>query len=153
MPRRAQRAGNNSVTHIAAVFQSSGRIPAIPAGFPQDDPLFNELWIGFTRARTYDDWLVSDLLILAHVVANEIEIRKLTKERNERGYIILNQRGTEVENPLTRTIDVLTRQQMARIRSLSLTAGGNAVAQTRAAAKADVSAQTIKDEAGDLLAN
>ena len=153
MPRRDQRAGNNSVSHATQVFQDAGRVPGIPKGFPQDDPEFKEIWKGFTRARILQDWLPSDLMILAHVVKTEIDIRALTEDRDKEGFVILNEKGTtKIENPLNRVLDTLTRQQMARIRSLSLTAGSVGVAETRAAAKADLNAAETKEGLDDLLA-
>ena len=153
MSRKPQRAGNNTVSHAAKVFQDAGRVPPVPKGFPQDDVEFNEVWLGFTRARIAEDWLPSDLMILAHVVKTEIDIRNLTKQRDEEGFVILNEKGTtQIEHPLNRVLDTLTRQQMARIRSLSLTAGAVGIAETRSAAKADVRAADAKADKDDLLA-
>ena len=153
MARRDQRAGNNSISHAAQIFKDAGRVPAIPKGFPQDDPQFDQVWGEFTRARIAGDWLPSDLIILGHVVKTEIDIRQLTKQRDEEGFVILNEKGTtQIEHPLNRVLDTLTRQQMARIRSLSLTAGSVGVAETRAAAKADMNAAETKEGLDDLLA-
>ena len=152
MARKAQRAGNNSVSHAAQVFAGAGRVPSIPSGFPQDNPEFNEVWLGFTRARILEDWLPSDLMILAHVVKTEIDIRMLTKQRDEEGFVILNEKGTtQIVNPLNRVLDTLTRQQMARIRSLSLTAGAVGIAENRQAAKADLKAVETKSAMDDDL--
>ena len=152
MARKAQRAGNNSATHAAQVFSNAGRVPPIPNGFPQDDPEFNEVWLGFTRARILEDWLPSDLMILGHVVKTEIDIRALTKQRDAEGFVILNEKGTtQIEHPLNRVLDTLTRQQMARIRSLSLTAGAVGVAENRQAAKADMKAVETKSAMDDDL--
>ena len=153
MARKAQRAGNNTATHAAQVFANAGRVPTVPNGFPQDDPQFNEVWLGFTRARIVEDWMPSDLIILAHVVKTEIDIRKLTAQRDDEGFVVLNEKGTtQIENPLNRVLDTLTRQQMARIRSLSLTAGAVGTAENRQAAKADMKASETKDAMDDLLA-
>ena len=152
MPRKAQRAGNNTVSHAAQVFANAGRVPPIPNGFAQDDPEFNEVWLGFTRARIAEDWLPSDLMILAHVVKTEIDIRNLTKQRDAEGFVILNEKGTtQIEHPLNRVLDTLTRQQMARIRSLSLTAGAIGIAENRSAAKADMKAANTKAAMDDDL--
>ena len=152
MARKAQRAGNNSASHASQVFQGAGAVPPIPSGFPQDDLDFNEVWLAFTRARTADDWMPSDLLILGHVVKTEIDIRNLTKQRDEEGFVILNEKGTtQIENPLNRVLDTLTRQQMARIRSLSLTAGAVGIAEKRTAAKNDIKAKNDKDDLNDSL--
>ena len=153
MARKAQRAGNNTAAHAAQVFSNAGRVPVIPNGFPKDDLEFNEVWLGFTRARIVEDWMPSDLMILAHVVKTEIDIRKLTKQRDDEGFVILNEKGTtQIENPLNRVLDTLTRQQMARIRSLSLTAGAVGTAENRQAAKADLKAVETKNGMDDLLA-
>ena len=152
MARKAQRAGNNTVSHAAQVFANAGRVPPIPNGFAQDDPEFSEVWVGFTRARIVEDWLPSDLMILAHVVKTEIDIRNLTKQRDDEGFVILNEKGTtQIEHPLNRVLDTLTRQQMARIRSLSLTAGAVGIAEARTAAKNDIGAVKAKDDLDDDL--
>ena len=153
MTRKLQRAGNNTISHATQVFANAGRVPPIPNGFPQDHDEFNEVWLGFTRARILEDWLPSDLMILGHVVKTEIDIRRLTKQRDDEGFVILNEKGsTQIEHPLNRVLDTLTRQQMARIRSLSLTAGAIGIAENRSAAKADIKAAGAKASMDDLLA-
>jgi hypothetical protein len=152
MARKAQRAGNNSASHASQVFQGAGAVPPIPNGFPQDDLDYNEVWLAFTRARVVADWLPSDLIVLARIVQLEIDIRMLDKQRREEGFIILNEKGTtQIENPANRVIDTLTRQQLAMIRSLSLTAGAVGIAEARTAAKNDIKAKSDKDDLSDSL--
>ena len=154
MPRKAQRAGNNTATHASQVFMTAGQVPVVPTGFNQDREGFAEVWVDYTRARTLEDWLPSDLRIMAKIVMAELDIRELSARRDAEGWTIENKRGTEIENPVIRIIDVLTRQQLAMIRSLSLTAGAVGIAEKRTAAKNDIKAAQAKDELSDsLLAN
>lgn len=78
------------------------------------------IWSQFTKTRSKDSWRDFDLVLLAKIVKLESRIRKHQAEIDAMGAIIENQRGTPIENPLFRVVDVLQRQQMAIIRSMSL---------------------------------
>ena len=155
MARKPQRAGNNTVSHAAKVFQGANDIPMIPMGFPQDNLEYSEVWATFVTARPADDWLPSDLVILARVVKTEIDIRKLDKQRDEEGFLVLNEKGTaQIENPLSRALDSLIRQQLAMVRSLHLTAGTSNPTEVRTAAKQNVQNKNDREALNDgLLAN
>jgi hypothetical protein len=61
-----------------------------------------------------------DLLLLAKVVRMEADIRKHQTDLDAQGWIVENQRGTQIPNPLVAIIDTIERRQMAVIRSMSL---------------------------------
>lgn len=78
------------------------------------------IWTAFTRARPADSWRSFDLILLARAADLEVDIRRQKKAINEEGYVVVNNRGTQIENPRIRTWDTMVRQQLAVIRSLSL---------------------------------
>jgi hypothetical protein len=85
----------------------------------------SKLWPQFASARSSVDWREFDLILLSKIVKLEASIRGYQQMLTGSGPIIRNKRGTPIVNPLISIIDTLTRQQMAIIRSLSMTAGAD----------------------------
>jgi hypothetical protein len=83
------------------------------------------LWPQFASARMRGDWREFDLLLLAKIVQLEVEIRATRAGIKAQGATIENRRGTPIDNPLYRVLDLLQRQQLALIRCLSLTKNGD----------------------------
>jgi len=111
---------SDSIT--AAVDGFSGAIDSVP--MPQGVELRSDeervIWGQFTRARAREDWRENDLLLLAKVVRMEADIRKHQEDVDAQGWIVENQRGTKIPNPLVSIIDTIERRQMSAIRSLGL---------------------------------
>ncbi len=78
------------------------------------------IWEQFTRARAREGWRDFDLLIVAKAVRLEADIRKYQKVLDASSPIVKNEKGTQIVNPFFAVIDNLQRQQLALIRSLSL---------------------------------
>jgi len=116
---------SDSIT--AAVDGFSGAIDSVP--MPQGVELRSDeervIWDQFTRARAREDWRDMDLLLLAKVVRMEADIRKHQEDVDAQGWIVENQRGTQIPNPLVAIIDTIERRQMAVIRSMSLNQQAN----------------------------
>jgi len=116
---------SDSIT--AAVDGFSGAIDSVP--MPQGVELRSDeervIWDQFTRARAREDWRDMDLLLLAKVVRMEADIRKHQEDVDTQGWIVENQRGTQIPNPLVAIIDTIERRQMAVIRSMSLNQQAN----------------------------
>ena len=103
-----------------ALQEVDNEIP-VPDGVLLKSDMERTLWLQFTRARGRESWREFDLVLLSKVVRLEADIRTYQLTVDKSGPLIRNQRGTLVENPMLRVIDTLTRQQLAVIRSMSLT--------------------------------
>lgn len=118
---KVQRLGVNSASKVVELVSELSTDIALPPGviLRGDDEMV--IWRQFTRARARDGWRDFDLLIVAKAVRLEADIRKHQKTLDEQGVTLINERGTQIENPMVSVIDRLQRQQLALIRSLSLT--------------------------------
>jgi len=118
---------SRSDSTTAAVQGFTGAIDSVP--MPQGVELRSDeervIWDQFTRARAREDWRDMDLLLLAKVVRMEADIRKHQEDVDTQGWIVENQRGTQIPNPLVAIIDTIERRQMAVIRSMSLNQQAN----------------------------
>ena len=153
MARKAQRPGNNTVSHASEIFSSSSEDIEVPEGFDVGRKGFMSLWGNFVQARAKQDWLPSDLHFLARIVDLEIDIQEQTALRREEGFLVLNPKETaQVENPRNRVIESLTRIQLAIISKLSITAGMSQSLVVRGAAMKAIEGKTSSDD-NDLLAN
>ncbi len=118
---RNQRAGLNSAPVLTALAGGavSDQVP-LPEGVILRDEQEMVIWQQFTRARARNDWRDFDLLLLAKAVRTEADIRRHQQMLDRTGPIVKNPKGTPIMNPLFTIIDSLQRQQLAIIRSLSL---------------------------------
>ena len=85
----------------------------------------HKLWPQFASARARVDWREFDLILLSKIVKLEASLRGYQSMLAQSGAILRNRKGTPIVNPLIAICDTLTRQQLALIRSLSLTAGAH----------------------------
>jgi hypothetical protein len=121
---KPQRLGRNSVvTLTSAAGELSEDIP-LPDGVILRNEQEMVIWRQFTRARARDGWRDFDLLIVAKAVRLEADIRKYQQALDKSSPIVKNDKGTQIVNPFFAVIDNLQRQQLALIRSLSLTQTG-----------------------------
>ena len=82
----------------------------------------------YTSCRPSYDWSRGDLIRLTAISRSMAEIDALTAQLESEGYTVINNRGTQIMNPIMTARDQLTRTVMAAERSLSLYApveGGN----------------------------
>jgi len=107
------------------------------------------IWGQFTRARAREDWRENDLLQLAHVVCMEVDIRKHRADLAAQGWIVENQRGTQIPNPLVAIIDTLHRRQMSAIRTMGLNQMASDPRTINGAAKAAGKSRNVMDELSD----
>lgn len=148
MATRSKRADENTTSRKVDAFQRAHEVVAPPPGVKLRSEEERVIWDQFTRARAKDDWRDMDLILLGKVVRAEAQINALQEDLDQEGYILVNARGTQIENPLVRTIDTLQRQQLAIIRSMSLnttTADPRTVANQ---AKAESRARKVLEEDG-----
>ena len=115
-----RRSDKNSVTAALVGFQGAIQSVPLPQGVELRSEEEHVIWEQFTRARAREDWRDIDLVNLADVVRMQADIRKHQKALDQSGVIIENKRGTPIVNPLLGVIDMLQRQKMAVIRSMSL---------------------------------
>ena len=117
---KIQRLGLNSTVALSAAVGSVTRDIPLPEGVILRDDDEMVIWRQFTNARAPSDWRDMDLILLAKIVRVEADIRKHQKTLDATGPLMKNPRGTPVCNPMLSYIDILQRQQLAIIRSLSL---------------------------------
>ena len=117
---KIQRLGRNSAIAVVNMVTAISNDIPLPEGVILRDESEMVIWRQFTRARTSNDWRDCDLILLAKAVRIEGDIRKYQGMLDETGAIMQNPRGTPIPNPLFAIVDTLQRQQLAVIRSLSL---------------------------------
>ena len=115
-----KRLDKNSLTEAVSGFQ--GSIASVPT--PEGVTLKTEeeiiIWEQYTRARSIEDWRDVDLLVVAKIVKCEVDMRKHQETLDKSGVLIKNNKNALVANPLIAVIDMLQRQQLSLIRSISL---------------------------------
>jgi len=118
---RSKALAMSSASNVVKLVSELSNDIALPAGviLRNDDEMV--IWKQFTQARAHDGWRDFDLLIVAKTVRLEADIRKHQQTLDAQGVTLINERGTQIVNPLVSVIDSLQRQQLALIRSLSLT--------------------------------
>lgn len=144
MARKPYRQKRTGSTAAKDAFSSNG-IP-LPQGVELRNDDEQVIWDQFTRARSRSDWRDMDLIALAKAVKIEADIRAYQRELDAQGAIVENKRGTQIENPLFRVIDVLVRQQLAIMRSLHLNVTDSKPSTVKAAAVEQDKRQIIRDE-------
>jgi len=116
----ARKQRSDSVADDIKSFSQISESVILPEGIDFDNEQEKVIWNQFTKTRSIDSWREFDLVLLAKIVKLESRMRTHQAELDAIGAIITNDRGTQIENPLFRVLDVLQRQQMAIIRSMSL---------------------------------
>lgn len=120
----ARKPRSDSATALIDAFENANKSIPLPDGVILRDESEKIIWDQFCKARARSAWRDFDLVILAKVVRLEADIRKHQETLDKSGPLIRNKRETLIENPLLRVVDTLQRQQLALIRSMSLTQTG-----------------------------
>jgi hypothetical protein len=115
-----RRTKSNSVTAAVQGFTGALHGVDVPQGVELRSDAERVIWGQFTRARAREDWRDMDLLLLAKVVRMEADLREYRDRLDVEGITLVNQRGTDVVNPMISIIDTIERRQLAVIRSMSL---------------------------------
>ena len=150
--RKNQRKGANSVSRSVSAFNAANNVIEPPIGYELEDEQELLLWDTFTRARSADDWRQMDLLLVHKLVKMETDLKKQRELLEKEGYILTNQRGTDVENPRVRIMDSLERRQLAVIRSMSLNVTASDPRTVKKQAADDAKAhRTLKEQGVDSL--
>lgn len=107
-------------------------------------------WDGVVRARAYDEWTETELVVAAQLARcqHDIEVESLALEGEES--TITNGRGTKVVNPRVSVLEQLARREMALMRTLRM--GGRAVGDARDEAfrrLAQRQAEQVRDDLKD----
>ena len=147
MTRKLQKTSKNSTDAMVKAVQKRQSVP-LPDGVElrSDEELL--IWEQFTATRSIDDWTDLDLILVLKMTYLEADIREARKDIDRRGFVIVNQRGTEIENPMLRVIDTMARQQLAYIRSMSLTQTGGDARTKRDGAISEKKAEAIIKDRG-----
>lgn len=145
----------DSAAGAVRIFKSASTDVELPEGITLRNDEERVIWGQFSRARAVDSWRAFDLVLIAKLVRIEYDIRMFQRQLEEQGPIVTSPRGTPIENPIYRIIDMLLRQQLAIIRSMSL---GQTLKDPRTLNKQAVddaqAVKTIKDMgAASLLAS
>ena len=116
-----QRLGRNSTDNVVALAAGVSTDVPVPSGvhLRTDDEVV--IWRQLTQTRAHADWREFDLLLVAKMVRAEAEIRKCQAQLDKLGMIIKSDRGTPIVNPYISIMDTLQRQQLAIVRSMSMT--------------------------------
>jgi hypothetical protein len=86
-------------------------------------------WDAIVRARAYDDWQSSDLVVAAQLARCQADIEVEQTELAVEGTVIVNDRGTKVVNPRVSILEQFARREMALMRCLRM--GGKPVGESR----------------------
>jgi len=115
---------SDSANAAILAMQNAANEIQLPEGIELRDESEVIIWRQFTRARAREAWRDFDLVLLSKAVRIEADLRKYQETLDKSGPLIKNKRETWIENPLLRVVDTLQRQQLAIIRSMSLTQTG-----------------------------
>jgi len=148
MPRVA-KIRNDSVKGKQAILDAA-KNPTEPVAVLDEVAMY---YFGlYSSTRPSFSWSKGDLVRLTKIAERCSEVDRLTEKIKQDGYTVINQRGTEIVNPLVGARDQLERTIMAAERSLSIYSpmeGSNKV-NTHEQAKEVEKAQKADDS--DLLA-
>lgn len=75
-------------------------------------------WYSVTRTRPPEHWTEPDLELAAELARTKARIEETNKVLAVEGDIVVNERGTPIENPRNRLLETLTRRAIALSRML-----------------------------------
>lgn len=101
---------------LAAVAKGDPEVPAHVELREQDMPF----WRAIVRARTRDDWLDSDLVVVAQLARAQADLEAEQKLLDVEGSVVSNRFGDLVPNPRARLIDMLAKRSALLMRALRL---------------------------------
>jgi len=139
---------SDSASAALDAFKNAQLDVQLPDGVTLRNDIESTIWRQFTRARARDAWRDFDLVLLSKVVRIEADLRKYQALLDTSGPLIKNKKETLIENPLLRVIDTLQRQQLAIIRSMSLTSTGQDPRTLNDSGKAEDMARRVMLESG-----
>ena len=117
---KTQRLGRNSTMVAVQAAGVTDSVP-VPEGVVLRDESEMVIWRQFTKVRQPSDWRDFDLVLVAKMVRCEADIRHAQAMLSQSGPLVKTDRGTPIANPLIGIIDTYQRQQLAVVRSLSMT--------------------------------
>jgi len=109
------------------------------------------VWEQMVKVRA--EWREMDLILLAKVVKLEVKIRAWWEMAEVDGPIVTNKRGTQIENPLLRSINTLQHQQLSIITKMSIMQVADARAVNSTAKRINAAEKIKKQSAVSLLAS
>jgi hypothetical protein len=118
------RPDRNSTKALLRSFATAGKYPEIPDGCGLETEAEMTLWRQFVSTRCIEDWREIDLVLVSKAIKIEIEIRAHKATLEAEGTLIETERG-RLEHPLFKIVDALQKQQLAILRSMSLTKHGS----------------------------
>jgi hypothetical protein len=145
------RPDRNSTKALLRSFATAGKYPEIPDGCGLETEAEMTLWRQFMGTRCIEDWREIDLVLVSKAIKIEVEIRAHKTRLEAEGTLLETERGL-VEHPLFKIIDVLQKQQLSILRSMSLTKHGSDSRTLADNGKARKAAHTKAAESDDLLA-
>lgn len=147
--------GTSPENAVKAMISAANGPPAVPAHVTlraSDMPF----WDGIVRARAYDEWTETELVVAAQLARCQNDIEQESQALQDEKSTIKNERGTQVVNPRVSVLEQLARREMALMRTLRM--GGRVSGDARDDAfrrMAQRQAEKVRDELKDdeLLAS
>lgn len=101
---------------LAAVAKGDPEVPSYVELRACDMPF----WRAIVKARTRDDWLDSDLVVVAQLARAQADAEAEQKLLDSEGSVVTNRFGDLAPNPRVRILETLTRRSAMLMRALRL---------------------------------
>lgn len=101
---------------LAAVAKGDPEVPSYVKLRDGDMPF----WRAIVKARTRDDWLDSDLVVVAQLARAQADAEDEQRKLDEEGTVVINRFGDLAPNPRVRVLETLTRRSAMLMRALRL---------------------------------
>jgi hypothetical protein len=129
---KAERSKRDSVAAQIEVFRSAGvKIdPPVPLN-DREQSYFD----GILTDREHSSWSPNHVVIAANLAKTYAAIDQLWIDLNDRGFTLINEKGTPVANPSVSALSQMTSAMQALNRTLGLSASQRGLAGSKQAAR------------------
>lgn len=142
---------DSSTAAVEAMQAAGSEIPAPESLTPEDVPY----WRSITRARAREDWTNIDLMHAASLARLMRYIDESHVEIAEQGMTVVNERGTQIDNPAFSRLEKLSRLALSMSTKLHVHAEatvGKSEDSAKRATKQREAEHTIQQADDDLIA-
>ncbi len=143
-----KRVFKNSVAGRLETFQSAQQVLVSPTPLSEREMVFFE---SITQSRELSTWSKVDLYNAAALAKVQRRIEELNHQLDQDGYTLINERGTQISNPVFSSLTQLMNQSavLNRILGVSSSQRGLSAEPQKKRNAADAHARAIIDRAAD----
>lgn len=137
-----KRHSTSSHIFLLDTYRKAGKLVEIPAVVPEMTVHQQAVFQLFCSGKAPSDWLEHELVHVAQLAVLTVKHQEVMQQLEDEGVVIINARGTPIQNPLFSVADSLLRMSLALSRSLGLASVSSADKKTTT--KRALSAQEAK---------